>query len=330
VRFGPLYHRLLFQDFSSEGLREVVDRADLEHTVISRAPCTAAVEQFRTPDFSLDYGYYSFAVVVRGRFAPGNLCIGTGWGEPVPTWVNGLHVGRRHLQLYTEECELLYRAGAEARWIGLTVTRERLQTEALHRLGRELPLPATGTGHLLVDPGVTARLIQMIRRMTPGSGVISREPEQIGRMIIGAYLEALASADTSAAAAIRQRAAYRLAIVRSADAAMRRLIGGAYSSSRLCKHIGVSERNLELHFQEALGVSPRSWFQHLALHRARCELLRRTPHRGLVTAIALECGFEHFGRFSRCYRDLFGESPSETAARTTGHSTPRQRGASVA
>jgi AraC-like DNA-binding protein len=316
-----MYHRLLFRDFDSEGLRKVIDRADLEHIIISRSPCTAAIDQFRTPDFSIDCGNYGFPVAVRGQFAPGNLCIGMAWGERVPTWLNGLRVGRRHLQVYTEAGDILYRAGAEAKWIGLTVTRVRLQTEALQRLGRELPLPHAGAEHLLVGPEVTARLIQMIRRMTPGSGVISREPEQLGKMIIGAYVEALASADISAAATIRQRAIYRLAIMRSADAAMRRLIGCAYSSSQVCKHIGVSERNLELYFQEALGVSPKSWFQHLALHRVRFELLRRTPNRGLVTEVALECGFEHFGRFSQCYRDLFGESPSETIAHTIAHST---------
>jgi AraC family transcriptional regulator, ethanolamine operon transcriptional activator len=104
---------------------------------------------------------------------------------------------------------------------------------------------------------------------------------------------------------------------------MRSLIGRAYSSNEVCRSVGVSERNLELHFQDALGVSPKSWFHHLALHRARTELLRRTPHRGLVTEVALNCGFEHFGRFSRWYLDLFGVSPSETPAHSIVGSTSR-------
>ncbi len=310
-----MYRRIQFRDFDSDGLRKVIDRADLEHIIVSRAPCTAAIDQFRTPDFSIDRGHYGFPVAVRGQFAPGSLCIGMAWGERVPTWLNGLHVGRTHLQLYTEETEILYRADAEAKWIGLTVTRERLQTEAVKRLGRELPLPYSGTQHMLVGPQVAARLIQMIRRVTPGSGVISREPEQVARMIIGAYVEALAGADPSAAATIRQRAAYRLEIVRRADTVMRTMIGCAYSSSQMCKHVGLSERNLELYFHDALGVSPKSWFQYLALHRARFELLQRSPNRGSVTEVALSCGFEHLGRFSRSYRELFGESPSETVGR---------------
>jgi AraC-like DNA-binding protein len=315
MKFAPMYRRIQFRDFDPDGMRKVIDRADLEHIIVSSAPCSAAIDQFHAPDFSIDRGHYGFPVAVRGQFAPGNLCIGMAWGEHVPTWLNGLHVGRKHLQLYTEETEILYRGEAEAKWIGLTVTRERFQTEAVQRLGRELPIPSSGTEHLLVGPEVTARLMQMIRRVIPGSGVISREPEQIGKMIIGAYVEALAGADPSAAATIRQRAAYRMEIVRRADTVMRSMIGFAYSSNQLCKRIGLSERNLELHFQDALGVGPKSWFQYLALHRARFELLRRTPNRGFVTEVALNCGFEHFGRFSQCYRDLFGESPSETLGR---------------
>jgi hypothetical protein len=92
--WAPLGRAQTIKQKPSDDLYVIALRANLEHTVISRASCAAAVEQFRTPDLSLDYGHYGFAVVVRGQFAPGNLCIGMGWNERVPTWVNGLHVGR--------------------------------------------------------------------------------------------------------------------------------------------------------------------------------------------------------------------------------------------
>jgi transcriptional regulator GlxA family with amidase domain len=31
-----------------------------------------------------------------------------------------------------------------------------------------------------------------------------------------------------------------------------------------------------------------------------------------VTRIATDCGFFHLGRFAVCYRELYGESPSQT------------------
>jgi AraC-like DNA-binding protein len=204
--------------------------------------------------------------------------------------------------------------GKNGSWAGLTVTRERLQTEALKRLGRELPISAQGgMGHLRVDPATFDRLRRLIRSLPRQRRHHFPDSDGLSAMIIGGYVEATATADQSRADVVRQRAAYRLDAVRRADAAMRRRIGTPYSSARLCKELGISERNLELYFQEALGVSPKSWFQHLALHRARTELLHRKPSRSIVTEVALDCGFEHFGRFSQSYREVFGELPSATS-----------------
>jgi len=125
-------------------------------------------------------------------------------------------------------------------------------------------------------------------------------------------VEAIAGADPSLAGEIHQRARHRHEMVSRADAAMRHLQGGDYSSDRLCRALGVTERNLQLHFKEALGVTPKAWFQRLALNRAHSELLHRPLQKGLVTEVALDCGFEHFSRFSQSYRELFGRAPSET------------------
>jgi transcriptional regulator GlxA family with amidase domain len=78
--------------------------------------------------------------------------------------------------------------------------------------------------------------------------------------VLGAYVEAIASADPSTSGMIRQRAAYRLEVVRRADAAMQTsLIGTSNSSGDFCKGLGMSERNLELYFREAIGISPKKW-----------------------------------------------------------------------
>lgn len=64
-------------------------------------------------------------------------------------------------------------------------------------------------------------------------------------------------------------------------------------------------------------VEARSCAQVSALMRrlaaARKRLLLATPPE-TVTSIALDCGFDHLGRFALGYRQLFGESPSRTAA----------------
>jgi AraC-like DNA-binding protein len=312
---GIHYHRREFRDVEAGQFKEVLERADLEHTIIGGHRGHAEIEQFHGPAFSLDLGHYDFPIVARGRFAPGHICIGLVKCGYLPIWINGSSTGHGHLQLNYEGTDVFYKAGPERYWAGLTVTRERLQAEAGTRLGRKLQLLGPGAmQHLHVDAGAFHRLTRLIDSLRPQSRGISphRTAEASGELLLGAYVEAIATANPPSASGIQRRAAQRHEVVRRADAAMRGLIGTTYSSTRICRSLGMSERNLELNFHEALGVSPKAWFQYLALHHARTILRRKGAGRGRVTEVALACGFEHFGRFSKAYRELFGERPSET------------------
>jgi AraC-like DNA-binding protein len=51
------------------------------------------------------------------------------------------------------------------------------------------------------------------------------------------------------------------------------------------------------------------------LNRARQALLASDSEEDKVTAIAAKLGFTELGRFAVRYRELFGESPSETLHR---------------
>lgn len=311
------YNRLEFRDIEADRFKHVLDGANLEHTVTSRQSGNAIIEQFHGSHFSIDLGDYAFPIVARGQFAPGCICIGMAFGTHTPTWINGFSTGDGHLQIYSEGTELLYRAGPDASWIGLTITREKLQIAALARLGRELKIsPRSNMEHWRVDAAALTRLAQLVRSVIPKPGNMQREPAKTEAVIVGAYVEVLASAEESVADRVRKRAAWRLDVLQRATAAMQHLVGSSYSSSRLCRHLGVSERNLELYFQEALGLSPKAWFQHIALRKARRKLLLDDSCGTSVTQIALDCGFEHLGRFSESYRKLFGELPSDTLRRS--------------
>lgn len=74
---------------------------------------------------------------------------------------------------------------------------------------------------------------------------------------------------------------------------------------------GLSARNLQLGFQQQFQCSPMQWVRQERFALARRLLLAATRDDS-VTAIALRCGFTQLGAFSQGYRDIFGESPSET------------------
>ena len=64
-------------------------------------------------------------------------------------------------------------------------------------------------------------------------------------------------------------------------------------------------------FSTARGYTPMEFLTEQRLHRAHEKLLKARLEDS-VTNIALDCGFNHLGRFSQLYRKRFGELPSET------------------
>jgi len=82
---------------------------------------------------------------------------------------------------------------------------------------------------------------------------------------------------------------------------------------RLCEQAGVGARCLQKAFEVHRGMSPMRYVAERRL-LAAYRRLRRAEPTDSVTAIAIECGFDHLSRFAQGYRQLFGERPSQTLA----------------
>lgn len=84
--------------------------------------------------------------------------------------------------------------------------------------------------------------------------------------------------------------------------------------SEVAEACNVSSRTLELAFKREMGLTPMQVLTTFRLDEAYATL-RNPDNDTTVTDVALACGFRHLGRFSRVYRDRFGEMPSESRAR---------------
>jgi AraC family ethanolamine operon transcriptional activator len=80
----------------------------------------------------------------------------------------------------------------------------------------------------------------------------------------------------------------------------------------LCTELHVSERTLRYGFQEYFGMAPMAYLKVQRLNGARRQLKISTAEQTTVTDVALQWGFWHMGQFSKDYKKMFGESPSET------------------
>lgn len=111
----------------------------------------------------------------------------------------------------------------------------------------------------------------------------------------------------------RANVAIQYRVFRRIQEAVSRNLGGPIYSEDLAKQIGVSIRSMHNAVQRYRGMSLHQYLRLRRLWLVRQQLLTGA---GSVKATALAFGFWHLGDFSRGYRLMFGETPSETLNRT--------------
>jgi AraC family ethanolamine operon transcriptional activator len=83
----------------------------------------------------------------------------------------------------------------------------------------------------------------------------------------------------------------------------------------ICQAVHASRRSVQYGFQEMFGIGPMVFLKILRLHAIRRILLNAESKNLKVTEVARTWGFWSLGHFSRDYKNLFGESPSQTLAK---------------
>ena len=79
----------------------------------------------------------------------------------------------------------------------------------------------------------------------------------------------------------------------------------------IARHVGVSERTLQAAFRMVRGATPTQVLSQARLQCAR-RALQDTEGPNTVSEVCSLCGIEHHGRFSKLYKEAFGEHPVVT------------------
>jgi len=77
----------------------------------------------------------------------------------------------------------------------------------------------------------------------------------------------------------------------------------------------MSPRSLYALFDKHAGTTPKHYIRQRKLEQIRAQLSDPQAQVRNVTEVALDYGFLHLGRFSECYKNTFGELPSDTLRR---------------
>lgn len=148
----------------------------------------------------------------------------------------------------------------------------------------------------------------------PLAGEAARK--HLGKKLLDAYLAALRSGCGSVVRSPGQRVEGRLRRLRQARDYVSDHLHEPIHLADLCAALGLSRRGVEVLFHDSLGIGPTAFLRHQRLHGVRRALRAAPPAPGAVKESALEWGFWHMGHFSQEYRTFFGESPSQTLARS--------------
>ena len=83
----------------------------------------------------------------------------------------------------------------------------------------------------------------------------------------------------------------------------------------ICQRVCSSKRALTYGFQDIFAMAPMAFLKVQRLNGVRRVLLAADPSQNTVSQLAKEWGFWSMGHFSRDYKQLFGETPSQTLVR---------------
>jgi AraC family ethanolamine operon transcriptional activator len=132
-------------------------------------------------------------------------------------------------------------------------------------------------------------------------------------LILGDLLPLLVNCFSAAACPRLCTPPFRRAIlVQEAEAFMQAHLDEPITLEAICKAVKTSKSALSYGFQEIFGLSPMAYLKTVRLHGVWRALKASDPAQTTVIGIANRYGFWHMGHFSRDYRQMFGESPSET------------------
>ncbi|WP_298283569.1 AraC family transcriptional regulator [Novosphingobium sp.] len=237
---------------------------------------------------------------------------GSGW---VSTGDIFVEYGCDDIMIVAPRCDVVKNWDTSGEVLSIHVPVERFDS-AVERLGITcLPIePFLTIGNRRLRSFM--RVIDMLcRDLSDNASPFLQNPlaQQFEDMLLTLLLEKLASDDAAQTRAtpVSGAAPY---YVRRAESFIAANAHHDIRIEEIAEAAGVSLRTIQYGFRKYRGMTPMHYVKQLRFNRARALLLCANGGRRKIAEIAAEIGCHNVSQFSRDYRQLFGESPSDTLA----------------
>ena len=243
------------------------------------------------------------------------------WMDKVPHYYRGVEMSPRGAAIYGPDSEHVGKCDADHAFTVFLVATERVREYLRHVLQREAELPEGAFWPMDLPPDLREELecivTEILAMADNETGAFEDENIRLAyeQRILGVLAEMIALKDERRLDEM-PRHEQRTKLVNTCWNLARREEDRNLTIEDLCTETNASVRALRYAFQEMTGSPPVVFLRNHRLHKARRMLLGGA---GAVKEAAYSCGFTEMGRFSGYYRDLFGESPSETLKSRQAH-----------
>ena len=228
----------------------------------------------------------------------------------------GRPLGRETLMLLDHRAEHDVVSAGEIDIIGLSVDRALLQSELAPAKLEWLERKAAER-HVELPPDTAAAIRQMLLAVVQDAdehvddlAQPREERNLLASTVTHAVVLAMSAEREGGANTLPRRAETRLKVVKRAVEFMRDHLDADIGVPEICAAAFASRRTLQYCFEEFLHTTPQAYLRALRLNEARRAL--KAAHQPPITELASTLGFASASHFTRHYKLMFDELPSET------------------
>jgi AraC family transcriptional regulator, ethanolamine operon transcriptional activator len=307
---------LVFQSFDEYA--STIQHADVRMTLTKKDQRNWGLDYLPVGDISIQWGGGGAANACEGSSDRGGLTVfvpmhpsEASRSDKQNLLGNGERLHNGSVMILEPGSEFCIAATEAHRWSSIFVPYELLT--AIHA-----PVMMTGQSHHVLSPSTYGRDLQS--RVESLAAILRDAPDSLcstsaiaaAKTKITEAVAAAISCNGNATMHSGRPSLPRAFIVRTALNMIEEHSEEHLSVWKLSGLVGVSERTLRTAFDEYFGVGPTRYLKIRILREARKLLRTSDPFSKSVTDVAVGLGIWEFGRFSRDYKVLFGELPSET------------------
>ena len=314
----------MYKELFPAGLAVELSTLDLEMTVhyfqkwsleskqMQKGKFSAVISAIHTPRIQIHDVHYSHGFITRGGFPENCVMLGCVRSNDKVTFQNRV-LQKNELVITTESGEIDYLASGKNRVLTISVEKQ-LFLEAFFDFFSE-PFDMHQTeNRFFIKPQMLPLFFRSINTWMTFSRsnhslLLSEERYcMVESEMLGDVFTCLMIGRTA-----HERSGFQIEKARDI---LHANINERFNSVMLTHELGISQRQLQRLFKKRYSISPKRYLLNLHINAVRKELLLADPKSVTISSIASKYHFFDLNHFSKAYKMLFDELPSQTLQRS--------------